>query len=390
MRFASHPVWQVGFRPFFALACFAGATLPVLWALSFAGVISAPPGGLAAGIWAIQWHAHEMLFGFGWAVLGGFLLTASKNWVQIRGYHGPALMLLSCAWLFERMGMWFHSAWPRWLFVFSNNLFLVAVVAMLVSTLVRHRKTDSYRDNYVFLLVLPTFLVAKHLLLMPEHFPLGVSMTLGLFRVAFLVMLERTLTPFMKAAFQVEILRNPRLDGLIKGLALLMIVESLLGRTFSAGLALLLSILLIGRFVFWKPHLALRRLEIGIMHLGYCGIVAQLLLHFTQHTFPLTLVGVIPVHVFGLGTMGLIIPAMLVRICKGHTGRTVEFGRGDRAVLWLMMTAFVLRVLAPQIMPARYLLWIELTAAAWCICFATLGFCYIPFLLRPRVDGKVH
>jgi uncharacterized protein involved in response to NO len=29
-----------------------------------------------------------MFFGFGWAVLGGFLLTASKNWVKIRGYHG--------------------------------------------------------------------------------------------------------------------------------------------------------------------------------------------------------------------------------------------------------------------------------------------------------------
>ncbi len=179
MRFASHPVWQVGFRPFFALACLAGAALPVLWALSFAGVISAPPGGLSLGVWAIQWHAHEMLFGFGWAVLGGFLLTASKNWVQIRGYHGPALMFLSYAWLFERVGMWFHDAWPRWLFVLSNNLFLVAVVAMLVSTLIRHRKADSYRDNYFFLLVLPTFLLAKNLLLMPEHFSLGVSMALG-------------------------------------------------------------------------------------------------------------------------------------------------------------------------------------------------------------------
>ena len=36
----------------------------------------------------VQWHAHEMFFGFGWAVMGGFLLTSTKNWVHIRGYHG--------------------------------------------------------------------------------------------------------------------------------------------------------------------------------------------------------------------------------------------------------------------------------------------------------------
>ena len=35
----------------------------------------------------------------------------------------------------------------------------------------------------------------------------------------------------------------------------------------------------------------------------------------------------------GLGVMGLIIPAMLIRIAKGHTGRKVVFDRGDKAGL---------------------------------------------------------
>jgi hypothetical protein len=33
-----------------------------------------------------------MFFGFGWAVLGGFLLTSTKNWVGVRGYHGTPLI----------------------------------------------------------------------------------------------------------------------------------------------------------------------------------------------------------------------------------------------------------------------------------------------------------
>jgi len=95
------------------------------------------------------------------AVLGGFLLTASKNWVKVRGYHGYALMFLVAAWLLERAGMWFEGVLPALLFRFSNNLFLGSIVAMLVWTLARNRDKDFYRDNYFFLLILPMFLVAK-------------------------------------------------------------------------------------------------------------------------------------------------------------------------------------------------------------------------------------
>ena len=38
-RFFDRAIWLAGFRPFFALALVAGAILPMLWALSFAGVI---------------------------------------------------------------------------------------------------------------------------------------------------------------------------------------------------------------------------------------------------------------------------------------------------------------------------------------------------------------
>ena len=54
----------------FSLACLAGMVLPLLWVLIFSGKINLPQGSLDP----IRWHAHEMFFGFGWAVLGGFLL----------------------------------------------------------------------------------------------------------------------------------------------------------------------------------------------------------------------------------------------------------------------------------------------------------------------------
>jgi uncharacterized protein involved in response to NO len=105
---------------------------------------------------------------------------------------------------------------------------------------------------------------------------------------------------------------------------------------------------------------------------------------------PQAWVGAISTHVFGLGVMGLIIPAMLIRISKGHTGRKVVFERGDKAVLWIMIAAFLLRVVAPQLDAAHYATWLTLAAGGWLLGFGLLALRLTPLLLAPRVDGKEH
>lgn len=387
MKFSEQPIWLVGFRPFFTLALLAGAILPILWVMMFSGKLSSPQASFSA----IQWHAHEMLFGFGWAVLGGFMLTATKNWVKIRGYHGPLLMMLVLFWLVERGGMWFAGSLSLMAFAITNNLFLSTIIVMLLWTLLHHRENDSYRsENWAFLIILPLFVVAKQLLLSEVYFAAGSSMVIALFRMAFLVMLERTLTQFMTNVFEVAILRNIWLDRSIKLLALVFVAEGFLPRTLVGAVALLLALLLLFRLVFWKPQLAMRRLDLGIMYLGYLGIVAQLLIEFVSTLMPVAWVGSVSVHVFTFGVMGLIIPAMLTRICNGHTGRKVVFGRLDKLVLWIMMAGFVVRIIMPQLIPQLYMRWIDLSAFCWFAGFALLAWRYIPFLLAARVDGKEH
>jgi uncharacterized protein involved in response to NO len=386
MQFSTHPIWLVGFRPLFSLACLAGAILPVLWALIFSGHLPAP----AAPFTSIQWHAHEMFFGFGWAVLGGFLLTSTKNWVNIRGYHGPALMLLAGAWIFERFAMGFGGHWPTPILAISCNLFLGCIVAMLMWTLIRHRERDSYRDNALFLFMLPAFLIAKYLMLFGDNFSAGYTMAISLFRLAFLVMLERTLTQFMKNIFQVAILRQPKLDMAIKLLALLLVVEFALPKPLTAAIAFLLAILLGIRFCFWKPQLAFKRIDLGIMYVGYLAIVGQLLIEALAHVMHFSWVGSVSVHLFTFGAMGAVIPSMIIRISKGHTGRKVVFEPMDKLVLYIMLFALLMRLIAPQIFPAAYLVWIQLSAICWLAGFGILAWRYIPFLMQPRVDGKEH
>ena len=386
MNISTHPLWLVGFRPFFSLACLSGLSLPVLWALVFTGTLPAPTTSYSS----IQWHAHEMFFGFGWAVLGGFLLTSTKNWVNQRGYHGNALIFLVGAWLIERAGMWYEGALPPILFRISNNLFLVSIVVMIAWTLIRNHKDDSYRDNYLFLIILPLFIASKNLMLSADYFQIGWNMAIGLFRMAFLVMFERTLTQFMKGVFQVSILRDPRLDGPIKLLALSLVFVDLLPPWLGAAITLLLALLLIVRLFFWKPQLALRRLDIGIMYLGYLALVAQLLINVVSAFTDIAWVGTVSIHVFTFGVMGMVIPAMLIRISKGHTGRKVVFDGLDKWVLRIMILGFIARVIVPQFAPATYLHCIYLAAFCWFVCFSVLAWRYIPYLVQARVDGREH
>lgn len=387
MKLFSHPLWLVGFRPFFSLTCLAGLSLPVVWVLIYSGKLSAP----AANFSSFQWHAHEMFYGFGWALLGGFLLTSTKNWVRIRGWHGGALAFLAAAWIFERVGMGFGGEWPPLLFALSNKLFLWSIVAMILWSLLRHRESDAFRtDNLYFVALLPLFPLAKVLLLGAETFAAGWGMTLALFRLAFLIMFERTLTQFMKGVFQVDVLRDPRLDNAIKGLALALVFAPFMPAPLAALGELLLAGLLIARFAGWHPRRAFSRLDIGVSYLGYLALVAQLLLDALAVVAPVAWVGTVAVHVFTFGVMGLVSPAMIIRISNGHTGRPVRFERADKAALHAMMLGFLLRIVGPQLVPAAYLHWLWGAAACWLVAFAILAWRYIPFLLAPRADGKEH
>ena len=89
-------------------------------------------------------------------------------------------------------------------------------------------------------------------------------------------------------------------------------------------------------------------------------------------------------------TMGLIIPAMMTRIAKGHTGRPVAFDLFDKAALVLMMVGFLARVVGPQFMPSEYRTWVWIAAGCWSACFALITVRITPLVLRPRVDGKEH
>lgn len=389
MKIFNHPIWLVGFRPFFFLALIAGSFLPVIWGLAYGGFLGLSQWGLTS----FQWHAHEMLFGFGWAVLAGFLLTASKNWLKIRGMHGTTLAVVATLWVLERIIVFLyfsHRDWPFEGVVFFSSLSILAVVSYLILVLIRYRDQDSFRDNFFFVLGLPVFFMAKILLLSPSYYLVGWGLALGVFRLAFAVMFERTITQFMKNSHGIQLFRKAYLDYPIKILVFLSIFSVFFPEVLAATLMFWAGALLLLRFFLWSPGVGFKKFEIGIMYVGYLALAVHFLLESLRVLGLFVGVGTISIHVFTFLCMGVVIPGMLIRISQGHTGRKLLFTFSDRLAISSIFVASFFRLIMTQVLPEFYQTWILLSGLGWMVCFLLIAIRVTPFLFKERIDGKEH
>src|SRR5699024_10878538 len=70
-------VFQAPFRVFFLSSAVAAVILIPVWLTLFA-----QGGGRLMAIHPLLWHQHEMLAGFLYAAIAGFILTAVANWTR--------------------------------------------------------------------------------------------------------------------------------------------------------------------------------------------------------------------------------------------------------------------------------------------------------------------
>jgi uncharacterized protein involved in response to NO len=93
-------ILSAGFRPFFLAAGAWAALAAPLWLALFGGA-AVIPSALPPAVW----HVHEMVFGYGAAVVAGFLLTAIPNWTGRMPLQGAPLALLVVLWGIGRLAV---------------------------------------------------------------------------------------------------------------------------------------------------------------------------------------------------------------------------------------------------------------------------------------------
>lgn len=383
-----YAILNLAFRPFFAGAAIFSVLSTLLWM------------GLYVFGWqwqpslpAMNLHAHEMVFGYGMAVIAGFLLTAVKNWTGVQTLYGIHLLVLFLLWLAARIlllvgdpGMLVWAALADGLF----NLLLVIAFACPVFK-VRQYKQFGILSKVVLLMLANQVFYAGAL----EIFPWGIQA--GLYSGVYLIMalifvMSRRVMPFFierGVGEPVTLINRDWLDGaslfLFIGFWLADIADpdSLLVAILAGLLCVLHAIRLAGWYApgIWRQSL------LWILFLAYLALVIGFALKVAVYVFGIS--PFLPLHAFTYGGIGLFTLGMMARVTLGHTGRNIL--EPPASVAWMfsvLVIGAVVRVFLPLLDPGHYTLWMGLSQVLWILAFTLFLVTFLSMLYRPRADGQ--
>ncbi len=385
------PVARLAFRPFFLLASlFSVLAMGVWFAFWHGDILLRPRGGL---IW---WHQHEMLFGFGAAVVVGFLLTAVQNWAGRRSLHGAPLIVLVGLWLAARVLLAFPAGLPSWVPAAVDVAFL-PLAALAMARLVIAAKLWRNLMFVPVLLLLAMANLAMHLGAAQGRTELiRQGAYLGILLIAVLmVLLGGRVIPFFtsRKLGRPQPAPIPSLEKLTLGSLLAVVLLQLLTlggvavpEALHAAAMLVAAVAGAMRLARWEGHRTLHEPLLWGLHLSYAFVPVGLAM------WAMALLGAfrveLAVHALAIGGIGAMMLAMMARVSLGHTGRQIRTLPGIGVGLALMFAAALLRspVLAvfPQITHWTY----NLSILFWCGAYLIFLFHYTRPLLSARVDGQ--
>jgi len=378
-------ILSYGFRPFFFLGSFYAGLTILLWLPLFYGVLQI--NSLFA---PVDWHVHEMLFGYLAAVMTGFLLTAIPNWTGRLPVQGAPLLVLVLLWLAGRIAV-FCSGSIGWVAAgIIDCAFLLAVAAAAETEIVAGRNW-----RHLKVLIPGRVLLAATIVFHGEAHFYGISALSrrpGLGAAILLIMIigGRIMPSFTRNWLVRE---NPgrlpipfnRFDAGAIGLsALALAAWTFLPERTGTGLVLMLAALANAwRMARWAGQRTVRDPLVLILHVAYAFVPLGFLLTGLAVLYPETLSPAAGIHAFSAGAIGAMTLAVMVRATLGHTGRALAAGKAGCFVFTAVVAAAAIRVAAALGVPGDWP--IHLAACAWAAAFLGFAALYGPMIMRPRI-----
>ena len=378
-------IFHDGWRVFFLAAGIYGVTAMALWLASFLGGVDLlPPRPIA-------WHAHEMIFGFATAALGGFFLTAVPNWTGARAAPERFIAILAGLWLAGRVAVWFSGGLPAWLVAAVDLAFVPVLAAKLLTQLLKRPKPQN-----LMLLILLTLVWLSNLLVHLDW--MGLSTTEpqgirgGLLSVcAMIAVLGGRVTP---AFTRNAILRADETAALpvshkpldAAGIALTILTAALTAagaaEPLTGAVALGAGLVAAARLAGWRTAATLGDPIVWALHAGYAMLALGLV------AWGLALQGIGPeigaLHLLGIGAIGGMTLAVMSRASLGHAGRPLVAPAGVALGYALLPVAALLRWAAAEWPGALYHLGTLGAGVLWIAAFTLYLLALWPVWTRPR------
>jgi uncharacterized protein involved in response to NO len=381
---------HLGFRPFFLLGSLFGAAAMLLWLLVMQ--FNLQPVSLSR-LGAINWHGHEMIYGYGMAVIAGFLLTAVRNWTSVQTLHGPKLLLLALLWLLPRLLLFVPGENYLWLAALCDLAFNLWLCAALMQPVIKVRQWAQVGLlSKVILLALSNALFYAELLYGMEG-GIRISLYSGIYLIISLILLmgRRVVPFFIERGVADEVSLRNRLwvdrSNLMVMLLFWVLAVFTPYTTLAAIAAMMLAILQGIRLYDWYTPGMWKKPLLWVLYLAFVWLV----IGFGLSALALfgMLDGKAALHALSAGAIGMLTMGMMARVAYGHTGRNVfEPPRYLGPLFAMLFAAAVLRVFGPLFDMGHYLFWIGSSQLLWITAFGAFALLYAPLLIKPRTDGQ--
>ena len=384
-RTTSVPLLQNGFRPFFLAATIWAPMALAVWLAALAGFVE-PPLALPAP----AWHAHELLFGYGGAVIAGFLLTAVPNWTGRLPIAGRPLLALLGFWLAARLANLSAAVVGPPVAAALDVGFWVLLAAVTGREVLIGRNRRNLPPVGLLALLAVACALSQAEALGAATGDLGRRLGLAAILVLIGLIGGRVVPSFTRnwlAKRAGEPLPAPfdRVDQV--AMALLVVAAAawvvVPDQALTAAALMAAGAALLHRLGRWRGWATAAEPLVAILHLGYGWLGAGLLLHGLGTLWPDSIGRLATLHALTAGAIGTMTLAIMTRATLGHTGRALAADRATVALYAMVQLGAALRVLAP-VLPVDYRTVLSLAALLWGGAFMVFVGHYGPMLLGPR------
>jgi uncharacterized protein involved in response to NO len=378
-------ILSYGFRPFFLLGAIWSALAVAIWLPLLAGSLTLP-----IALSPVEWHVHELLYGYLPAIAAGFLLTAVPNWTGRLPVTGMPLLALLLVWIAGRLAM-LISAWVGAPASAVIDVLFLATLACVIGREIIH---GSSRQNLKILALIGLLLVGNvvfHLESMHPGSSNAYGMRIGIGTAVLLITviggriipsftrnwLARRPPGAMPTAFN-------RFDmiAIACGAAAIALWVVAPSHYATAILALIAAVLHAIRLARWAGYRTLREPLVVVLHVAYAFVPIGFLLVASSIVLPALITPTGALHCWTAGAIGLMTLAVMTRASLGHTGQSLTATVPIQLVYLAVVIAAVARIIAAFDIARAPLL--HLAAIAWVAAFGGFALIYWPLLTRVR------
>lgn len=374
------------FRIFFLSAAIWAVLALVLWIYYLAGGGATFDGQLPM----LNWHAHELVYGYGGAVVAGFAFTAIPNWTGRTPVRGVELGLLFAFWFMARvLAVLLLFGWHVDLLRAVAEIgFFLLFVMLAAREVVQGKNWRNMKIIVFFSLLLIAALFAN--LKRQEVFVSDVpGWQAGLFVLLLLICVigGRIIPAFTRNWMKGEgVATEPTLFNKFDAVAIAAALVTFIA--FSSGLsgaalvtlAASTAVLHLVRLLRWRGWYSHYSPIVFVLHVSYAWVpIGFALLALAEAGF---LDIVTALHAWAVGGMGSTTLAVMTRASLGHTGQPLTNSIGLTSIYLAINGGAVCRIFA-ALWGEQYQLLLNVSGVLWCAAFLLFVIKFLPTFLRP-------